>query len=106
MKIEFSFQFQKDIKKLKKRFPKLKKDIEYLIELLRDNPLSGISLGDNLYKIRIPNSSIPTGKSAGFRVITYIIIDNQILLTHIYSKSDKENISINEILDILKREFQ
>ena len=104
--IRFSNQFLKDVKKLKKRFPLIKNDINNLINDLKSNPTLGISLGDNLYKIRIPNSSIPTGKSGGFRVITYVIIDEIILLTHIYSKSQKETISIEEILDILKREFK
>ena len=104
--IRFSNQFLKDIKKLRKKFPLIKKDIDSLIENLKTNPTIGTSLGENLYKIRIPNSSIPTGKSGGFRVITYVIIDEIILLTHIYSKSQKETISIEEILDILKREFK
>jgi len=103
--IEFSNQFLKDIKKLKKKFPLIKKDIEFLTLKLQENPNYGVSLGDNIYKIRIPNSSIPTGKSGGFRVITYVIVEEKILLTHIYSKTEKDTISIDEILDILKREF-
>ena len=55
--------FEKEIKKLKKRFPKIKDDISKLIATLYENPNIGISLGENIYKIRIPNSSIPTGKS-------------------------------------------
>jgi mRNA-degrading endonuclease RelE of RelBE toxin-antitoxin system len=104
--IRFSNQFLKDIKKLRKKFPLIKKDIDSLIENLKTNPTIGTSLGENLYKIRIPNSSIPTGKSGGFRIITYVIINKVILLTHIYSKTEKETISIEEILDILKREFK
>ena len=55
------------------------------------------------YKIRIPNSSVPTGKSGGFRVITYFIneIGNVYLLT-IYSKSDQENIPDSKIVDLIK----
>ena len=104
--IRFSNQFLKDIKKLRKKFPLIKKDIDSLIENLKTNPTIGTSLGENLYKIRTPNSSIPTGKSGGFRIITYVIINKVILLTHIYSKTEKETISIEEILDILKREFK
>jgi len=32
-----------------------------------------------IMKIRIPNSSIPSGKSGGFRIISYVIIDTKIL---------------------------
>ena len=49
--------------------------------ILLSNPTLGTPLGDNLYKIRIPNSSIPTGKSGGFRVITLVkITDDKIIL--------------------------
>ena len=70
-KIKVTPQFEKDIKKLKKKFPKIKSDLLKIINELSLNPENGTNLGDNIFKIRVPNSSIPTGKSGGFRVITY-----------------------------------
>jgi len=59
-------------------------------------------LGNNLYKIRIPNSSVPTGKRGGFRIITLVKIEkNRIVLLTIYSKADKEDISDEELKEIL-----
>lgn len=66
-KIIASPLFDKNIKKLKKKYPKVKQDVSNLVKELYKNPKSGISLGDNLYKIRVPNSSIPIGKRGGFR---------------------------------------
>ena len=95
-------QFKKDIKKLSKKFKSIKKDLSDLIYDLENEPTQGTSLGNNLYKIRLANSSIPTGKSGGFRVITYFLDDEKNLyLLSIYSKTEKENISDSELKDIL-----
>ena len=99
-------QFEKDVKKLSKKFKLLKKDLSKLIADLDNNPHQGKSLGDNIYKIRMANSSIPTGKSGGFRVITYFIDEEKnIYLLSIYSKTQKDSIGdieLKEIMDTLK----
>jgi mRNA-degrading endonuclease RelE of RelBE toxin-antitoxin system len=100
--IRFSELFIKDTKKLKKRFPLIKNDVKSLIEELKLNPKLGTPLGNDLFKIRVPNSSIPTGKSGGFRVISYVLIADEVVLLRIYSKTDKENLSDNELKDSLK----
>ena len=64
-KIEVTETFKKDVKKLQKKFKLIKKDIVSLIETLRENPKQGVSLRGDYYKIRITNSSIPTGKVGG-----------------------------------------
>ena len=95
-------QFAKEVKKLGKKFKAIKKDLSEIIERLETNPREGISLGNSCYKIRVANSSIPTGKSGGFRVITYFIDnENNLYLLSIYSKTEKENISDGELLEIL-----
>ena len=96
-------EFKKNTKKLSKRYKKIKLDVLELVNQLELDPYIGTHLFNNCYKIRIPNSSVPTGKSGGFRVITYFIneIGNVYLLT-IYSKSDQENIPDSKIVDLLK----
>ena len=95
-------QFAKEVKKLGKKFKAIKKDLSEIIERLETNPREGISLGNSCYKIRVANSSIPTGKSGGFRVITYFIDnENNLYLLSIYSKTEKENISDGELLEVL-----
>ena len=54
------------------------------------------------FKKRVKNSSIPTGKSGGFRVIIYQQIENKIVLISIYSKTEKENLSDEELRKLLK----
>lgn len=96
--------FALEAKKLAKRYKNISQDPKTLQEELNKNPKSGIPLGANCYKIKLPNSSVPTGKSGGFRVIYYYLgKDNTIYyLMSIYSKSDMENIDEAKILQILK----
>ncbi|MEA2050733.1 MAG: type II toxin-antitoxin system RelE/ParE family toxin [Campylobacterota bacterium] len=94
--------FKKSVKKLAKRYKNIAKDLYTLEEELTSNPACGTHIGSNCYKIRVANSSIPTGKSGGFRVIYYKKIKNTIYLMDIYSKSDMENITDEKILEILR----
>jgi len=96
-------EFVKQVKKLAKSYKQIAKDLESLKQRLLKNPKSGIELGNKCFKIRLANSSIPTGKSGGFRVITYYFDKKNIVrLLLIYSKTEKENISDRELIEILK----
>ncbi len=95
--------FKKDFKKLAKKYKKIEDDVRKVVLQLRENPKVGIALQFNCYKIRVVNSSVPTGQSGGFRVVYYFLDDdNNIYLMNIYSKTQKENISETELLALLK----
>ena len=96
-------EFDKNVKKLAKRYKNIKNDLSSLASELKNNPKLGTYLFNNCYKIRLANSSVPTGKSKGFRVITYFIDEHSnIYLLAIYSKSDQENITDLEIIELLR----
>ncbi len=62
----------------------------------------GISLGNNLYKVRLAITSKGKGKSGGARIITYLKTEEgNIYLLTIYDKSEKDTISNSEIQKIL-----
>lgn len=95
--------FTKKLKRLFKKYKNISSDLKNLQQELEDNPKSGMDLGNNCYKIRLANSSIPTGKSGGFRVIYYYLDkNNNIYLMSIYSKTELQNINDAKLLDILK----
>jgi mRNA-degrading endonuclease RelE of RelBE toxin-antitoxin system len=98
--------FRKELKKLAKKYPSLKEDFEVLLESLEVNPLQGVSLGNNCYKIRMAITSKGKGKSGGSRVITFVkISQTTVYLLSIYDKSEKENIGdgeLRELLNLLK----
>ncbi|MEZ0483862.1 type II toxin-antitoxin system RelE/ParE family toxin [Fibrella aquatica] len=90
--------FDKQVKRLAKKYPSLKADLVRLANELIDNPVSGQSLGGNFYKVRLKISSKRTGKSGGAQVITYVkIIDEHITLSFIYDKADRDSISDSEL---------
>jgi mRNA-degrading endonuclease RelE of RelBE toxin-antitoxin system len=94
--------FIKAVKKLAKKYPSLKTDLEDLFTSLEENPVQGISLGNNCYKIRLSIASKGKGKSGGARVITNIVItDETVYLLAIYDKSDKDNLTDKELQSLL-----
>ena len=104
--IEYSDNFLKEAKKLSKKFKLLKNDLKEAVEEIEDKNDLGIFLGYNLYKKRIANSSIPSGKSGGFRIIIYKQIEEKIVLISIYSKTQKDTLSDEELKIILKEYMQ
>lgn len=94
--------FRKELKKLAKKYPSLKEDFGVLLESLEVNPLQGVSLGNNCYKIRMAIASKGKGKSGGSRVITFVkISQTTVYLLSIYDKSEEENISDSELKELL-----
>jgi hypothetical protein len=70
---------------------------------LQTNPLMGIPIGNNFYKIRLVIQSKGKGKSGGARLITYVqVIHENIFMIAIYDKSEGENISDSELRNRLK----
>ena len=67
--------FDRQLKKLAKKYPSLKIEYKDLIQSLKHNPTQGISLGKNCFKIRLSISSKGKGKSGGGRVITNIVVE-------------------------------
>lgn len=95
--------FDKQAKRLSKKYPSLKKDLAELIQNLQANPNEGTPLGNNFYKIRLQIISKGKGKSGGGRVITYVkIIAKTIYLSSIYDKGEKDTITDSELNQIFK----
>lgn len=100
-KITASKSFNKELKRLGKRYASLADDYETLLHDLKQNPTLGTDLGRGLRKVRMRISSKGKGKSGGARVITFTVIasvdETTINLLYIYDKSERENISPKEI---------
>jgi mRNA-degrading endonuclease RelE of RelBE toxin-antitoxin system len=94
--------FDKQLKRLIKKYPSLKNEVAHLGKLLTDTPTTGTSLGNNCYKIRLSIASKGKGKSGGARVITHIYVEGKLVyLLAIYDKSEQENIPDAQILNLL-----
>lgn len=96
--------FKKFFKKLYKKHPSLKADLQELINKLSEEPDTGINLGHGVFKIRLAITSKGKGKSSGARVITYLVTeDNEVYLIFIYDKSRLENITKQQIFELLRK---
>jgi hypothetical protein len=95
--------FDKQAKRLAKKYPSLRKDLTGLIEKLTDEPEQGTDLGNGFYKIRLAIASKGKGKSGGARVITYVkVAHNMVYLASIFDKSEKSTITDKELKQIFK----
>lgn len=94
--------FDKQIKRLVKKFPSVKSEYAELLKKLEANPFLGNQLGNNCFKIRMAIKSKDKGKSGGARIITHVqIIECKVFLFAIYDKSEHSGISDNEIKTLL-----
>ena len=95
--------FDKQLKRLAKKYPSLKTEFAELIESLEKKPEQGTALGNNCYKIRVAIASKGKGKSGGARVITNIVISGKaVYLLSIYDKSEKQNLTDKELEELLQ----
>ena len=96
--------FQKDIKRLRKKYPHIQQDVQPLINQLVDGETPGDQIqatGYIVYKVRLLNRDAQRGKSGGYRVIYYIRTPMQIVLLTIYSKSERSDTSVDDIQGIV-----
>ena len=95
--------FDKQLKRLAKKYPSLKNEFAELLESLEEEPEQGTNLGNNCYKIRLAIASKNRGKSGGARIITNIVIDDEtVYLLSIYDKAEHENLTDKELNMLLK----
>ncbi|HTL82910.1 MAG TPA: type II toxin-antitoxin system RelE/ParE family toxin [Bacteroidia bacterium] len=103
-KVEVLPSFEREAKRLYKKYHSIRKNLSELVTSLKDDPLQGTPLGNGFYKVRMAISSKGKGKSGGARVITLVrIVSHTVYLAAIYDKSDRASISDSELKFIAKQ---
>lgn len=104
IQVGFTATFKKDIKRLRKKYPRIQQDVQPLVNQL----IEGETLGDQIpstgytvYKVRLPNRDAKRGKRGGYRVVYYIQTSTHIVLLTIYAKVDRADVSAGDIQDII-----
>ena len=100
VEVRFSSVFKRRLKQLSKRYRHIKQDIDpILTELQLGNFIGDQIVGTNytVIKIRAKNSDIPTGKRGGYRLVYQIATPKLVFLLLIYVKSDRSDISLDDI---------
>lgn len=109
-----SANFDRKVKRLIKKFPSLLAELIELQEQLIENPEMGTHiatyLDSKLFKIRMASASKGQGKSGGFRVITYVVKEQEpkgfiVNLLTIFDKSEESNIKKSQLIAIIKAIF-
>ena len=102
--------FKSRAKRLLNKFSRLKNELIDLESQLLKTPTLGTALGNGLYKIRLGTKSKGGGKSGGFRVITYLIEENEnssdIYFITIYDKSEEDTLDKKMLLKIIKNTIE
>ena len=102
-RLKFQHTFEKEAKRLGKRYMSMKSDIASLSEELLANPHLGTDLGGGLRKIRMAITSKGKGKSG---VITFTVVvaveESEINLLYIYDKAERSSISKKEFEELLR----
>ena len=108
--IDLTPEYRRNLKDLAKKYRNIRSDTQSVIEDFK----KGVIVGDRLtgfgseiyvYKLRVKNSNIQKGKSAGYRLIYLLESATSILLLTIYSKAEKEDVTIGDINSILGEYF-
>jgi len=97
--------FKHSVKRLQRRFPHVKDDVWVAIQVLLQTPRLGvvISGGSGVRKLRVRNSDLGKGKRSGYRLL-YCVEDQPvpvIYLLLLYAKSDREDITRQELKQLL-----
>jgi len=96
--------FDKQLKRLAKKYASLKKEYAGLIASLEKDPEQGTPIGKNCFKIRLAIASKGKGKSGGARVITYVkVVAKKVYLSYIYDKNEKDSISNKELQQVFEK---
>ncbi len=106
VQIDLSPEYKQNLRALSKRYRNIRLDTQDVFEQIQAGNFVGdriAGLGENyiVIKVRVKNSNIQKGKSAGYRLVYQVESPTNVLLLTIYSKSDRDDISAMEVLDIL-----
>ena len=95
--------FLKSFKRLGKKYRKLVYDYEKLVDALETDNHNAVKVTENIYKIRLKNSSNIKGKGSGFRVVYFLKTKTNIIyLLDIFSKSEMDNINKNKLVELVQ----
>ncbi len=104
--VYFADEFKRNLRTLSKKYRHIRSDVQPIVEQLQAGELPGNripGINDIVFKVRVKNSDIKKGKSAGYRLIYYVLMPTAIFLMSIYAKSEQVDISVEQILQIISQ---
>jgi mRNA-degrading endonuclease RelE of RelBE toxin-antitoxin system len=97
--------FKHSVRRLKKRFRNVQNDVKVAVRELLQTPKLGVVIrgGYGVRKLRVRNTDLGKGKSSGYRLL-YHVEDQpvpRICLLLLYAKSDREDVTKQELKQLL-----
>ncbi|MDZ4765676.1 MAG: type II toxin-antitoxin system RelE/ParE family toxin [Chloroflexota bacterium] len=107
IRVIFTDDFERELKRLIRKYRHIGADIQPLIAALEDGTTPGDQLQDLapaiVYKARLASRDLARGKSGGYRVIYYIKTATRILFLLIYPKSERDTVDTRILKQIILR---
>jgi mRNA-degrading endonuclease RelE of RelBE toxin-antitoxin system len=98
-------RFDTDVKRLRRKYPDLRTELERLEEQLKDDERPGDKIpgvGYDVRKVRLGNPSAKRGKRGGFRAVYYILQKDRVLMLTLYAKTERKDITPEQIRRIIE----
>jgi mRNA-degrading endonuclease RelE of RelBE toxin-antitoxin system len=105
-RFERTTRFERSVKRLRKRYPRVTADLIKAFEAIEANSSVGVVIPDDysIRKLRVASSDMQRGKSGGFRLLYKLrFYENDLIvavLLYLYAKVDQTDVSI-EFLEVL-----
>ena len=97
--------FNRNTRSLKKKYRNILQDVDPLLEQLESGETPGnqvVGIGYSVFKVRVKNSDNQKGKSGGYRLMYYLKTSSNVLLLTIYSKSEQDDVSVEDLRAIIE----
>ena len=107
MLLTYSETFKRQLKRLSRKYRRIRSDIEPILKRLDAGQVMGDQIPGArhpLYKVRAPNRDAQRGTRGGYRIIYFLVTDAEILLLTVYSKTEQSDIGPEELQRILTDE--
>jgi len=104
VQVEFTPEFKRNLRALSKKYRHIRSDVQPVIDRLQASEFIGDRIpgtGHVVFKVRVRNSDIRKGKSAGYRLIYQVKAPTSAVLVTIYSKLNQGDIPAHRIRRIL-----
>jgi mRNA-degrading endonuclease RelE of RelBE toxin-antitoxin system len=105
VQVAYTLEFKRNLGSLAKKYRHIRSDVQPVVEQIQRGNFVGDRIPGTAYvvfKVRVKNSDITKGKSAGYRLIYHVKKPNLVVLVTLYSKLDQSDIAAGKIRQILK----
>lgn len=105
MVVRFSSAFKKQLRRLARKYRRVRADLDPLITQLEAGETPGEQvqgIGCTVYKARVRNTDTQRGTSGGYRVIYYLATAADVLIVAIYSKTEQDDIDNDVIVRVIR----